>query len=161
VILTCPACTARFVIPRSQDELRDAEVTHPACGHAFAPFAEVSAPAVEVAHAAASTALILFEKPSFEAEIGNEIQTTVEANAWDYADFDDDEDEATDQIDTYLLRQVLTKAPTIPCRHLLPRLAAAGFASAAAAELVFLLDNGLGSALPAAHFTLALLGMGG
>ena len=159
MILTCPGCAARFVIPRSEDELRDVEVIHPACGHAFAPFAEPSA----VVDAAAPEPVALaseepvgdedapsapFEEPSFEAER--------------CADHDvcDVQDKAPVEIDTRRLRKELTRATTIPFRHLIPKLAAGGFASAAAAELLFLFDNGANGALPAAHYTLALLGMG-
>lgn len=139
MILTCPGCAARFVIPRREDELRDMEVTHPACGHPFAPFAEPSPAPVAV------------ETPSFEVEA-----SVADADLGD--DQETDEDPSPARIDTHRLRQELTQATTIPFRQLIPRLAAAGFACAAAAELVFLFDHGGG--LPAAHFTLALLGMG-
>jgi hypothetical protein len=71
-----------------------------------------------------------------------------------------DEEERPAHIDTHRLRKELTRATTLPFRHLLPKLATAGFASAAMAELVFLFDHGVDGAVPAAHYTLALLGMG-
>jgi hypothetical protein len=137
VILTCPGCAVRFVIPRRVDELRDMEVTHPACGHAFAPFAEP--PPAPVAMEAPSFA--------FEARAADDLSE----------DQGTDEDESPARIDTHRLRKELTQATTIPFRQLIPGLAATGFACAAAAELVFLFDHG---DLPAAHFTLAMLGMG-
>jgi hypothetical protein len=163
VILTCPGCAARFVIPRSADELRDMEVTHPACGHAFAPFADVSAMAIEIEAPspeplAASTALVLYEAPTFVAEVEGE--ACDDDGLFDDGDDDEDEDEASPHIDTDRLRMELTQATTIPFRQLIPKLTAAGFASAAAAELVFLFHNGIDAAFPATHFTLALLGMG-
>jgi hypothetical protein len=114
------------------------EVTHPACGHAFAPFAEPS------------PAPVALEHPSFEADVSAD------------DDLGDDRetvaDEAPAQIDTHRLREELTQATTIPFRQLIPGLAAAGFACAAAAELMFLFGQGGGA--PPAHFTLAMLGMG-
>ena len=167
MILTCPACAARFVIPRSEDELRDMEVTHPACGHAFAPFAEPAASAVEavepepaalesveaVVDDDAPPGPLALEGPSFEdAALADD----------DLCDEHDceDEHEAPAQIDTRRLRKALRQATTTPFRNLIPKLVAAGFASAAAAEVVFLLDQSGGGAYPAAHYTLALLGMG-
>ena len=121
MILTCPACTARLVIPPSAEELRGVEVTHPACGHAFAPFAPHAAVVAKIAT---------------------------------------DEESLPFEIDTRTLRKALTQATTTPFRNIFPKFAAAGFAAAAAAEVVFLLDKGVDGALPAAHYTLALLGMG-
>lgn len=170
MILTCPSCTARFVLPRSEDELRDVEVTHPACGHAFAPFAERPAVVVETAAVEpvaverdeavvekAPEEFIALEAPSFEdAALADD-----DLYDDDVCETEEDDGEAPAEIDTHSLRRALTQATTTPFRNLVPKLAAAGFACAAAAELVFLLDKGIDGALPAAHFTLALLGMGG
>lgn len=161
MILTCPGCTARFVIPRSEDELRDVEVTHPACGHAFVPFAEhpaivaeaVAPELVAVESEEAAPERIALEDPSFE-------DAALADDGLCDDDIRDDEDETPVEIDTHSLRKALTQATTTPFRNIFPKLAAAGFASAAAAELVFLLDKGADGALPAAHYTLALLGMG-